>query len=82
MKIQLDRTQKIAFARILSDLIEADFIVDEGEMKYLKKEIMDGGPKITQSILEDARRKSFADSINTLKVVKETARKDNPYAIG
>lgn len=76
MKIQLDRTQKIAFARILSDLIEADFIVDEGEMKYLKKEIMDGGPKITQSILEDARRKSFADSINTLKVVKETTRKD------
>ena len=76
MKIQLDRTQKIALARILSDLIEADFIVDEGEMKYLKKEIMDGGPKINKSILECARRKSFAESINILKTVKEGVRKD------
>ena len=75
-KIQLDNTQKIAFARILSDLIEADFIVDEGELTYLKKEVMDGGLKITKSILENARRKSFEDAIKILKAVRESTRKD------
>ena len=75
-KIQLDNIQKTALARILSDLIEADFIVDEGEMKYLKDEIMDGGPKITKSILENARRKSFEDAIRILKTVREGTRKE------
>ena len=32
----MDRLQKIAFARILSDLIEADFIVEQGEMEYFE----------------------------------------------
>ena len=36
-KINLERNQKIAFARIISDLIEADFIVEEGEMRYFEK---------------------------------------------
>lgn len=31
----LSITQKIVFARIITDLIEADFIVDEDEMKFL-----------------------------------------------
>lgn len=75
-RLQLDRIQKIAFARVLSDLIEADFIVDEGEMKYLKDEIMDGGPKITKSILENARRKSFEEAIRILKTLRENTRKE------
>lgn len=75
-KIQLDNNQKIAFARIISDLIEADFIVDEGEMKYLKDEIMDGGPKITKPILENARRKTFEEAIRILKTVRDSTRKE------
>lgn len=33
----LERIQRIALARILSDLIEADFIVEEREMDFLKR---------------------------------------------
>ena len=38
--IILNREQKIAFTRIISDLIEADFIVEEGEMKYFESIII------------------------------------------
>ncbi len=31
-----DRLQRIAFARILSDLIEADSIVEDDEMRFLE----------------------------------------------
>lgn len=31
-----DRLQRIAFARILSDLIEADSIIEEDEMRFLE----------------------------------------------
>lgn len=31
-----DRLQRIAFARILSDLIEADSIIEEDEMSFLE----------------------------------------------
>ena len=33
----LERIQRIALARILSDLIEADFIVEEDEMESFDK---------------------------------------------
>jgi len=75
-KLHLDNSQKIALARVLSDLIEADFIVDEGEMAYLKEEIMNGGPRITKYVLENARRKTFADAINTLRAMRKDTRKE------
>lgn len=31
-----DRLQLIAFARILSDLIEADYIIEDDEMRFLE----------------------------------------------
>jgi len=31
-----DRLQRIAFARKLSDLIEADFIIEDDEMRFLE----------------------------------------------
>lgn len=31
-----DRLQQIAFARILSDLIEADSIIEDDEMRFLE----------------------------------------------
>jgi len=31
-----DRLQRIAFARILSDLIEADSIIEDDEMRFLE----------------------------------------------
>lgn len=32
----IDRLQRIAFARILSDLIEADSIIEDNEMRFLE----------------------------------------------
>lgn len=32
----IDRLQRIAFARILSDLIEADSIIKDDEMRFLE----------------------------------------------
>lgn len=32
----IDRLQRIAFARILSDLIEADSIIEDDEMRFLE----------------------------------------------
>lgn len=54
MKIQLDRTQKIAFARIISDLIEADFIVEEREMDFFEDIISKNGLNITEPMLVEA----------------------------
>lgn len=34
--LQKDRLQRIAFARILSDLIEADSIIEDDEMRFLE----------------------------------------------
>ncbi len=31
-----DRLQRIAFARILSDLIEADSVIEDDEMRFLE----------------------------------------------
>ena len=53
-KLRLDRTQKIAFARIISDLIEADFIVEESEMDFFE-EIVDEN-SISEPMLVEAKK--------------------------
>lgn len=65
--IQLDRIQKIAFARILSDLIEADFIVDEEEMDFFEKIISKNGFNISESMLVEAKKMDLAKAVSILK---------------
>ena len=67
MKIQLDRTQKIAFARIISDLIEADFIVEEREMVFFESIISKNGLNISESMLIEAKTMDFAKAVKFLK---------------
>ena len=67
MKIQLDRTQKIAFARIISDLIEADFIVEEREMDFFEDIISKNGLNITESMLVEAKKMDLAKAVSILK---------------
>ena len=50
----LERVQRIALARILSDLIEADFIVEEKEMDFFEDTISKDGFNISESMLEEA----------------------------
>lgn len=67
MKIQLDRTQKIAFARIISDLIEADFIVEEREMDFFEDIISKNGLNISESMLVEAKKMDLAKAVSILK---------------
>lgn len=67
MKIQLDRTQKIALARIISDLIEADFIVEEREMDFFENIISKSGLNISKSMLVEAKKMDLAKAVTILK---------------
>ena len=67
MKIQLDRTQKIAFARIISDLIEADFIVEESEMDFFEDIISKEGVNISEPMLVEAKKMDLAKAVDILK---------------
>ena len=64
--VRLDRTQKIALARIMSDLIEADFIVDEGEMNFFDHFITHD-VKISVPMLVEAKKTDVAKSVSILK---------------
>ena len=74
MKIQLDRTQKIAFARIISDLIEADFIVEEGEMDFFEDIISKEGLNISESMLVEAKKMDLAKAVAILKELDAARR--------
>lgn len=63
----MERQQKIAFARILSDLIEADFIVEQGEMEYFEKIISRNKLNIKKTMLCEAKRLTLAKAIRVLK---------------
>ena len=74
MGIQLDRPQKIAFARVMSDLIEADFIVEEREMAFFKNIISKNGLNIKESMLVEAKKRTLAQAILTLKELDKKGR--------
>lgn len=59
------RQEKISIARIFSDLIMADRIVDAGEMDYWRKVSKDHD--LDREILMGARDITLADAINTLR---------------
>lgn len=73
-KIALDRDQKVAFARIVSDLIEADFIVEEREMDFYENVISQNG--ITHKMLEEAKGKTLEMAVHTLKELNDVCRMD------
>lgn len=76
-----EREERIAFARIISDLIEADFIVEEDEMASLdeivrrdevheKKEI-DSDFRISMSMLSEAKTKTLAEAVAILQGIRD-----------
>ena len=75
IKINLERNQKIAFARIISDLIEADFIVEKGEMDFFEKIISKDGYSITESMLVEAKKMNLSDAVSWLKELDAEGRK-------
>jgi len=73
-KLHLDRTQKIAFARIISDLIEADFIVEESEMDFFEDIISKNGLNISESLLVEAKKMDLAKAVSILKELDSERR--------
>lgn len=72
----LERVQRIALARILSDLIEADFIVEEKEMDFFEEAISKDGFNISESMLVEAKRMDFAKAMSILKEPDEETREE------
>ena len=71
----LERIQIIALARILSDLIEADFIVEEDEMEAFDKIKNEKDFNITISMLSEAKTKTFAEAISILQTIRDEEKK-------
>lgn len=71
-----EREERIAFARIISDLIEADFIVEEDEMESFDTIRNEKDFNITMSMLSEAKTKTFAEAVNMLQALREPEKKE------
>lgn len=69
--INLSREQKIAFARVLTDLIEADFVVEPDEMCFFEQIISKDGFSITNAMLIEAKKVDLAKAVSILKQLDE-----------
>ena len=72
--LKLTREHKIAFARVITDLIEADFVVDVKEMHFFEKLISKEGIFITDAMLVEAKRMDFARALSILRDLDDASR--------
>lgn len=63
----MTREQRTAMARIISNMIKADNIIEESEIKDMKKLMSDYG--ITYLEMSEARQIRFSEAINTIEGV-------------
>ncbi|MBO4612313.1 MAG: hypothetical protein J5671_03985 [Bacteroidaceae bacterium] len=78
----MTREHRTAMARIISDMIKADNIIEESEIRDMKK--LMSGYSITHQEMSDARKIRFSDAVNTLKELPIRERKaffDHIYSI-
>lgn len=60
----MTKEQRISIARIISDMIKADQIIEENEIKGMKQLMREYS--ITRQEMSDARKIRFSDAVNTL----------------
>ena len=78
----MTREERIAMARIISDMIKADNIIEESEIKDMK-DLM-SHYSITQQDMSDARNIRFSDAVTSLKEMTKKERQvffDSIYRI-
>jgi len=78
----MTKEQRTAMARIISDMIKADNIIEESEIKDMKRLMSEYA--ITHQEMSAARRIRFTDAVNTLKELQEKDRQvffDHIYKI-
>ena len=71
----LNREDKIAFARVITDLIEADFVVEADEMQFFENIISKEGFSISDAMLVEAKKMDFAKALAILKALDENSRR-------
>jgi len=69
----MTREQRTAMARIISDMIKADNIIEESEIRDMKKLMSEYS--ISHQEMADARKIRFSDAVNTLKELTIKERK-------
>lgn len=69
----MTKEHRIAMARIISDMIKADNIIEKEEIEGMKKLMSEYS--ITQQEMSDARKIRFTDAVNTLKELSLKERK-------
>ena len=72
---RFEREHKIAFARIITDLIEADFVVEADEMQFFENIISKEGFSISDAMLIEAKKMDFAKALSILKALDENSRR-------
>lgn len=70
----MTREVRTAMARIISDMIKADNIIEESEIKDMKRLMSEYA--ITHQEMSDARKIRFTDAVNTLKDMTLKDRKE------
>lgn len=78
----MTKEQRTAMARIISDMIKADNIIEESEIKDMKKLMSEYA--ITHNEMSEARKIRFTDAVNTLKELPMKERQaffDHIYSI-
>ena len=69
----MTKEQRMAIACIISDMIKADNIIEETEIRDMKKLMSEYS--ITHNEMSDARKIRFSDAVNTLKELSVRERK-------
>lgn len=69
----MEHKHRVAMARIISDMIKADNIIEESEIRSMKK-LMDQY-SITKQEMNEARRVRFSDAVNVLSEIPQAKRK-------
>lgn len=72
---QLKRDERIAIARIIIDLIEADFVIEAGEMAFFERAISKEWFNITDKMLVEAKKIDLAKALDELKEIDIERRK-------
>lgn len=78
----MTREQRTAMARIISDMIKADNIIEESEIRDMK--LLMSKYSLNHQDMSDARKIRFSDAVNALKVLSSKERKvffDDIYSI-
>lgn len=69
----MTKEHRIAMARIISDMIKADNIIEESEIRDMKNLMV--GYSITHQEMSEARKIRFSEAVNTLKELSLKERK-------